>query len=157
YAPTYSREAVYLVRIFVGILRDHSLGLAAIRQFLRSRSHREACMTPRRISYDARLAIEPFRGMGKYLRTLIAHRKEALMGFCATGESSESLSLIAEGARFYPAWEQYSLPKQVARFGSDVFIAPYNTAPLRLRSGVRLVLIVHDLIFLEPAPLSPSL
>lgn len=111
----------------------------------------------RRIAYDARLAIEPFRGMGRYLRTLIAGREDVLMGFCATGESSESLPLIAHGAKFYPVWEQCSLPTHVSRLGIDTFIAPYNTAPLRLPAHVRLVLIVHDLIFLEPAPLSRSL
>jgi glycosyltransferase involved in cell wall biosynthesis len=110
-----------------------------------------------RIAYDGRLAIEPFRGMGRYLRTLIGDRRDALMGFCAAGESSQSLPLIAEGVRFYPVWEQWSLPKQIEKFRVETFIAPYNTAPLRLGSNVRLVLIVHDLIFLEPAPLSRSL
>ncbi|KAA6463114.1 glycosyltransferase family 4 protein [Acidobacteria bacterium AB60] len=110
-----------------------------------------------RVGYDGRLAIEPFRGMGRYLRTLIGARQGSLIGFCARGESSESLALIGEGARSYPLWEQWSLPKQISRYGIDVFIAPYNTAPLRLPANVRLVLIVHDLIFLDPAPLSHSL
>ena len=39
----------------------------------------------------------------------------------------------------------------------DTFIAPYNTAPLHLPPDVRLVLIVHNLIVLEPAPLSRSI
>jgi glycosyltransferase involved in cell wall biosynthesis len=39
----------------------------------------------------------------------------------------------------------------------DVFIAPYNTAPLMLPRGTRLVLIIHDLIFLDSLPASRSI
>jgi glycosyltransferase involved in cell wall biosynthesis len=110
----------------------------------------------RRIAYDGRLAIEPFRGMGRYLRTLISGRQDELLGFCASGESSKSLDMIGSGFSFYPAWEQLSLPRLISKFNIGTFIAPYNTGPLLLPSKVRLVLIVHDLIFLEPSPPSYS-
>ncbi len=111
----------------------------------------------RRIAYDGRLAIEPFRGMGRFLRTLISGREDELLGFCASGESSKSLNLTASGLHFYPAWEQWSLPRLISKFNVDTFIAPYNTAPLFLPSNVRLVIIVYDLIFFEPMPPSQSM
>jgi glycosyltransferase involved in cell wall biosynthesis len=110
-----------------------------------------------RVAYDSRLAIEPFRGMGRYLRTLIAGRRDQFIGFCASGESSDSLHLIADGFRFYPLWEQWSLPRLVAKHDIGMLIAPYNTAPLWLPNGTRLVLVVHDLIFLDDSPLSHSI
>jgi glycosyltransferase involved in cell wall biosynthesis len=57
----------------------------------------------------------------------------------------------------YPLWEQVSIPRLVRAQRIDVLIAPYNTAPLALPARTRLVLVVHDLIFMEPMPFSRSL
>lgn len=110
-----------------------------------------------RIAYDARLAMGQYRGMGRFLRLLIAGRERELLGFCATGEQDEALNLVASGHRFYPLWEQVSIPRLVRRYKIDAFLAPYNTAPLRLPEGVKLVLVVHDLIFMGSLALSHSL
>ncbi len=110
-----------------------------------------------RIAYDARFCIGQYRGMGRYLRTLIAGREQSLLGFCAAGEHDPDLRLVADGPSFYPVWEQLTVPQLVKQRAIDVFIAPYNTAPLMLPRGARLVLIVHDLIFLDPLPASRSI
>jgi len=110
-----------------------------------------------RIAYDARLSIGQYRGMGRYLRALIAGREQRLIGFCASGEYDPELRLVADGSSLYPVWEQVAIPHLVRRHGIDVFIAPYNTAPLRLTRGTRVVLIVHDLIFMQPLPASRSI
>ena len=114
-------------------------------------------MTPPRIAYDARLSLGAYRGMGRYLRQLVAGREQQLLGLCATGESDPGLRLIAGGARAFPIWEQVSLPRLIRRLGIDVFLAPYNTAPLRLPPQTRLILVVHDSIYFDPLPLSLSL
>ena len=54
-----------------------------------------AVSQPARIAYDARLALGNYRGMGRFLRQLIAGREQDLLGFCATGEKDSSLNLIA--------------------------------------------------------------
>jgi glycosyltransferase involved in cell wall biosynthesis len=110
-----------------------------------------------RVAFDARMGLGHYRGMGRYLRTLIAGREQNMVGFCATGEQDEDLCLIAHGMRNHLLWEQVSLPRLLRENGVDVFVAPYNTAPLRLPRETRLILIVHDLIFMEPLPLSRSL
>ena len=102
------------------------------------------------VGYDARMALGAYRGMGAYLRTLIAGREQELLGFCAAGEGDPSLRLVAGGPSFYPVWEQVLLPRMLSRAGVRTFLAPYNTAPLRMPPGIRLVLVVHDLIFLRP-------
>ena len=109
-----------------------------------------------RIGYDARMSLGEYRGMGRYLRTLIAGRERKLLGFCASGETDPRLRLIARGMHAYPLWEQLSLPRLVRDNAVDVFIAPYNTAPLHLPPGTRLILIIHDLIYMEPLPRSRS-
>lgn len=110
-----------------------------------------------RIAYDARFSIGQYRGMGRYLRRLIAGREHEVIGFCAAGERDPGLRLIARGPSFYPAWEQISIPRLAKRYAIDLFIAPYNTAPLFLPRQTRLVLIVHDLIFMDPLPVSRSI
>ena len=110
-----------------------------------------------RIAYDARLAIGEYRGMGRFLRQLIAGRERDFIGLCADGEQDRSLALIASGSRPYPLWEQISLPSVLRKQKVDVFLAPYNTAPLHLPANLKLVLVVHDLIFMEKLPLSRSL
>ena len=114
-------------------------------------------IAPPRIAYDARLSLGSYRGMGRYLRSLIAGREQQLLGLCATGEYDPALRLIAHGMHAYPLWEQVSIPRLVRQNVIDVLIAPYNTAPLLLPKPARLILVVHDLIYLEPLPLSESL
>lgn len=112
-----------------------------------------------RIAYDARFTLGEYRGMGRYLRRLLHALPESAIGFCATGENDPALNLRARGFRFYPLWEQVSLARRIAESGIDLFLAPYNTAPLRLPRSVKLVLVVHDLIYLRSSaeiPLSRS-
>lgn len=110
-----------------------------------------------RVAYDARMSLGDYRGMGRYLRALISGREQSLIGFCATGEHDPALHLIADGMHAYPLWEQVSIPRLVRRHDIDVLVAPYNTAPLLLPAQTRLMLVVHDLIFMEPMPASRSL
>jgi glycosyltransferase involved in cell wall biosynthesis len=109
------------------------------------------------MAYDARFSLGHYRGMGRFLRYLIAGRERDILGFCATGEGDASLNLVASGLKSYPLWEQVSIPKLVRRHKIRTFLAPYNTAPLFLPKSVKLVIVVHDLIFMDRAPLSRSL
>jgi glycosyltransferase involved in cell wall biosynthesis len=109
------------------------------------------------LAYDARLSLGHYRGMGHYLRQLIGGREREFLGFCATGEEDASLNLVSSGLKPYPLWEQVSIPRLVHSYKISTFLAPYNTAPLFLPKGVKLIMIVYDLIFMDRAPLSRSL
>jgi glycosyltransferase involved in cell wall biosynthesis len=112
-----------------------------------------------RIGYDARFSIGEYRGMGRYLRRLIRSVEATSIGFCATGEFDKGLQLSAGGLRPFPLWEQISLPRRAVESGIEFLLAPYNTAPLRLAPGIKLILVVHDLIYLRSTsdlPLSRS-
>jgi len=141
---------------------DHSpelrrkVGTGFIFQCFRRRIWRVMKGSPH-LAYDARLSLGQYRGMGHYLRQLIAGREREFLGFCATGEEDASLNLVSSGLRPYPLWEQMSIPRLVRDHKVETFVAPYNTAPLFLPKGVKLVMIVYDLIFMDRAPLSRSL
>ena len=101
------------------------------------------------VAYDARFSIGQYRGMGRYLRRLLRPIENHAIGFAATGESDPQLKIAARGFHFYPAWEQFSLPRRVAESGVGIYLSPYNTAPLRLPSGVKMILVIHDFIYLR--------
>jgi glycosyltransferase involved in cell wall biosynthesis len=103
------------------------------------------------------MSLGSYRGMGRYLRMLIAGRESSLLGLSAAGETDPDLPLVARGVRFHPLWEQVCVPRLLQERKIEVYLAPYNTAPLRLPPDTRLVLVVHDLIFMEPLPPSRSL
>ena len=109
------------------------------------------------IAYDARLSLGRYRGMGHFLRQLIAGREQEFLGLCADGERDSTLNLHASGFRPYPIWEQLSIPRLIRAKKVEVFLAPYNSAPLRMPAETKLVLIVHDLIFLDHLAFSRSM
>ena len=112
-----------------------------------------------RIGFDARLSMGQHSGMGRFTRALVAQREDSLVAFCATGEEDCSLRTVAYGPRFYPVWEQYAIPKLARKFNLEFFLAPYNTGPLNLPGRTKLLLVIYDLIYLEPLtslPLSKS-
>jgi glycosyltransferase involved in cell wall biosynthesis len=102
-----------------------------------------------RVGYDARFSLGEYRGMGRYLRRLIGPIAPQALGFCATGETDPTLNLSQRGFGFYPLWEQFSLPRRVASSRVEFLLAPYNTAPLNLPRGTRLILVLHDFIYLR--------
>lgn len=105
-----------------------------------------------RIGIDSRWMTGNYRGMGKFAHFLISSiRKDVtLLGLPGASEGT------AFGLPFYPAWEQLSLPRHVERNGYTHLICPYNTAPITLSRKVKLVLVVHDLIFMEPLDRLPA-
>lgn len=105
-----------------------------------------------RVGYDASRGIGEYRGMGRYLRQLISGREQQFLGFCLPGQAHKASGLQVEegGLRVLPLWEQLSLPKMVLHAGCDALLCPNNTGPLALPKGIRLILVVHDLMFLEP-------
>ena len=63
-------------------------------------------------------------------------------------EDSKNVHIIVIGGRFYPIWEQYSLPKAIKEVNIDILHCTSNTAPIRCHAP--LILTLHDIIFLEP-------
>src|SRR5579859_146655 len=57
--------------------------------------------------------------------------------------------------RLYPVWEQILLPWQAARDRVDVLHCPANTAPIMKANRTRLVLTLHDVMYMLPGSVLP--
>ncbi len=109
---------------------------------------------PLRVAYDAKAFVDSDLGGGKgaQLRTLLGELGEAFVGLAPRGRSYTSLPLLQKGTRRYLLWQQVWLPRLLAEVKAEIFLAPYNTAPLWLPAGTKLISVVHDLILFEPMP-----
>jgi glycosyltransferase involved in cell wall biosynthesis len=69
-------------------------------------------------------------------------------------DSRFSIRMLAP--RFYPVWEQISLPLAAASDGLKVLHSPANTAPISVAESVKLLVTVHDVMYLMPRSLVPA-
>ncbi len=106
---------------------------------------------PLRVAYDAQALVAGDGGTGKgaQLRNLINSRWAHFQGYAPSADKREFTGIVRGGAGRYLIWQQASLPRLLKPWKPDVFLAPYNTAPLWLPSGTQLVLVLHDLILLQ--------
>jgi glycosyltransferase involved in cell wall biosynthesis len=105
-----------------------------------------------RVAYDARALVSGDGGTGKgvQLRNLIDSRWAQFQGYAPPAEKQRLPAGIVQGGNGrYLIWQQASLPRLVKPWRPDVFLAPYNTAPLLLPRRTQLVLVLHDLILLQ--------
>jgi glycosyltransferase involved in cell wall biosynthesis len=105
-----------------------------------------------RVAYDARALVSGDGGTGKgmQLRNLIDSRWAQFQGYAPpAGRQKLAAGIVQGGNGRYLIWQQASLPRLLKPWKPDVFLAPYNTAPLLLPRHTQLVLVLHDLILLQ--------
>jgi glycosyltransferase involved in cell wall biosynthesis len=118
-----------------------------------------------RIFYDATFQIlSPKRGMATYLNNLLeafALGGEQVTGIASSGlVNSQKENVIYVGLKNFVLWEQFSIPAFIKKNRVKLFVFPYNTGPVYFAIKCKSVLILHDLIFMEPfskIPLSSNL
>ncbi|WP_144373404.1 glycosyltransferase family 4 protein [Vogesella urethralis] len=101
------------------------------------------------LAVDARWMVGEYRGMGRYARSFIEPVQDSVSAFLPESSPAGDLRAYCEGNGFFPWWEQQVLPAMCGKYKVERLLCPYNTGPLRLRSATELILVVHDLIFLE--------
>jgi glycosyltransferase involved in cell wall biosynthesis len=121
-----------------------------------------------RIAFDARFALAKYRrGIGNYslgllmeLIPLLADHEIILYSDrkCTDKVIPEFLESHVRviGPPFYPLWEQLSLPLALIKDQVDVFHALGNTAPIFMPKGVKLIVTLHDVMFLKSGDDIPS-
>jgi len=98
---------------------------------------------------DGRWMFGRVRGMGRFARQMIMPiESQCLLATSSAAETPASGQVIKRGASFFPLWEQKTFPLIAESENIRWLLCPYNTAPLCLKN-VRLILVVHDLIFME--------
>jgi glycosyltransferase involved in cell wall biosynthesis len=107
------------------------------------------CMV--KVGYDAQAFLAPNGGAGKglQLRNLLGPFIGSFVGFASNSPNHSGYRLVQEGATRYKVWQQVSLPISLVRHKIDLFLAPYNTAPLLLPPRVELILVLHDTILMK--------
>lgn len=113
-----------------------------------------------RIGIDAHFTSYELRGIGKFLIELVS-------GLAGTDKSNEYVVYGDSRAfpqqngrgnvRFrhpsrvpYPIWEQFVLPRWARQDGIQLLHCPANTAPVALPKKVKLVMTIHDVMYLLP-------
>ena len=104
-----------------------------------------------KVGYDAQAFLSPNGGTGKgvQLRNLVGPFLDTFTGFASNEPNSSGLPLIREGIAGHNLWQNFSLPGSLRRHRIEVFLAPYNVAPLLLPKRVQLVLVLHDTILMQ--------
>jgi glycosyltransferase involved in cell wall biosynthesis len=105
-----------------------------------------------RVAYDAQAFVSGDGGTGKglQLRNLVNSKWAAFEGYAPPSAHRNSVEGVRQaGHRHYLLWQQASLPRLLQSSRPDIFLAPYNTAPLWLPGGTKLILVLHDLILLH--------
>jgi glycosyltransferase involved in cell wall biosynthesis len=109
---------------------------------------------PLRVAYDAQSVVAPEQHIGKgaHLRNLLGPHIQHFTGLAPGGNQKPTLPIIQAGFSDYLLWQQSSLPRLLFSQKPDVFVAPFNTAPLLIPKRTKLLLVVHDLISFEKYP-----
>ena len=106
------------------------------------------------IAFDATFSLGSYRGMGRYLRLLVAALPHQFVGFARPQPGNreeptfDNACVRFAGSGPYFWWEQRWLPKLSSQCGAAVLLCPYNTGPVFVGSPALLV-VVHDVIFLK--------
>lgn len=96
-----------------------------------------------KVAIDGKWMSGPLRGMGRYAWSLLSNSNFDITIL------SPSKTFIGRILGTHLLWEQLVLPLRVKLIGFDVLICPYNTAPIMISGKTKIIVIIHDLIFLN--------
>jgi glycosyltransferase involved in cell wall biosynthesis len=103
-----------------------------------------------KVAVDGYLFRHATRGMARFAKTLANGLGPDILTFEPSNSIDSEVYSHGSGKRpSFPYWEQWILPRLALANGVDVLLCPYNTAPVRLHTRIRLILVIHDLIFLD--------
>jgi glycosyltransferase involved in cell wall biosynthesis len=111
----------------------------------------------KKIAIDGRWMVGNYRGMGRFAHAFIQPIRNDTTIFVPKSYDAADSATIKHGLGFFPYWEQFILPRLCRQFRVTHLVCPYNTGPINVPNGTKLILAVHDLIYLESwSTLRPS-
>ena len=118
-----------------------------------------------RIGIDAHFASYELRGIGKYVVQLVTGlvRSGGAHEYIVYGDAGMfpqpnghgNVTFRRPGALPYPVWEQVVLPQWIRQDRLELLHCPANTAPLGLPKDLKLVVTIHDVMYLLPNRVLP--
>lgn len=111
-----------------------------------------------RVGIDARLAGYR-RGMGNVVYNYLLQLAQITPDICFTLYLDDARTEVPEGPGlrkrvigpgFYPLWEQVVLPRKALEDRLDILHSPANTGPVGLSNKIKMVLTIHDVMYLLP-------
>jgi len=106
-----------------------------------------------KIAFDASMAIGQYRGMGASTRLFMSEVDSIALSPTNTSDFANVVhpkSGFLRHQATFPLWEQFYLYRLCKKLDVNILVCPYNTGPIFLSKSIFLVLIVNDLIFMEP-------
>jgi len=107
------------------------------------------------------------RGIGNYIKNLLEAlaKTTSQHKFILYADSKAVMSAVPDDPRFslkiipfklYPIWEQLILPFYVWADKLDVLHCPGNSAPVVLPKATKLIITIHDVMYMLPVRMLPS-
>ncbi|HWZ15279.1 MAG TPA: glycosyltransferase family 1 protein [Mucilaginibacter sp.] len=118
------------------------------------------------IGIDARF-LSKRRGIGNYIKNLLEElaKTTSQHKFILYADSKAVINAVPDDPRFnlkiipfklYPVWEQVILPFYVWADKLDILHCPGNSAPIVLPKRTKLVVTIHDVMYMLPGRMLPS-
>ena len=119
-----------------------------------------------RIGIDAHFVSYELRGIGKYILQLVSgllpddrFNEYVIYGdpeVFSQWQACSNVRFRNPGSLPYPLWEQVVLPFWAVQDHLDLLHCPANTAPVVLPRHIKLVITVHDVMYLLPSAVLPA-
>lgn len=103
------------------------------------------------VAIDQSQSYQSNRGMARYARTIVRWL-EAMEGIDIVRLPSKESRIVSPErmGQLTPFWEQVLLPRYLRKLSPGAVIYPFNTGPLARDGRVTEIVVLHDLIFLDP-------
>jgi glycosyltransferase involved in cell wall biosynthesis len=99
-----------------------------------------------------------YRGIGRYISSILKPLdKNDIVAYIPKKSKIDYFNFISKGWAFFPFWEQMALPWFIRKSKINFLLCPSITSPIMNLTGIKKIIIVYDLIFMESfAELPPS-
>jgi glycosyltransferase involved in cell wall biosynthesis len=102
-----------------------------------------------------------YRGIGRFIKSMIKQLPDtSVTAFLPAGKTIERYKTISSGSSFFAWFEQKTLSDLAMREKPDYLLCPSITSPVKKIAGVKKIVVIYDLIFMQPVselPLSHSI
>ncbi len=119
------------------------------------------------LGIDARFAVQSRRGIGNYTLNLIKNlaQIDCYNQYILYIDRADSENVLPKQKNFkikrlrpanYLVWEQIALSMQAKKDGLDILHCTGNTGPIRLDKQIKLIITIHDVMFLINSSVLPE-